>query len=169
MTRRPLRACSAFGSFLKNLSLTSKLPKMIYYLLLWPQMWLQGKKFLACLVLGSPSLDRKTRGDHPFCIKICCLWWGKLFCHEGNTWKLRLTEAESSELDDHGILLPARLTQEVLAVPAKPSPSFFGKLLQGLNRCWTFLQISPLDFMVHPQRHNGSLPKGQVKWTRMCL
>lgn len=26
-----------------------------------------------------------------------------------------------------------------VAVPAKPSPSFFGKLLQGLHRLWTFL------------------------------
>lgn len=53
-----------------------------------------------------------------------------------------------------------------MPVPAKPSPSFFGKLLQGLHRCWTFLQMSPLDFLVHSQRHNGSLPKGQGKWTR---
>lgn len=80
-----------------------------------------------------------------------------------------LTGAESCELDDHDILLPARLTQEVLAVPAKPTPSFFGKLFQGLHRCWNFLQTSPLGFMVHSQRLHGSLPRGQGKWTRVCL
>ena len=60
---------------------------------------------------------------------------------EGHTWNLRFTKFESHEIVfGRGNLILGRLAlikKILLAIPAKQSPSSFGKLLLWLHRWWT--------------------------------